>query len=88
MFVANVWSSHEETRREWGLQRGKMVLESAMGTATKAGINFLSHFVIVNMFIALREDSMHHPQSHDEYDFVVSKFGALEFLEPWNMYFS
>lgn len=56
-----------------------MVLEGVMGTATRAGINLLSNFVIVNMFIALREDSMHRPQLHDEYDFVVSTCFPLFF---------
>lgn len=51
----------------------KMRLENPIGTLMKAWVNFLSQFVVVNMYLALKEDSMQHNVLFKEYDFIVGK---------------
>lgn len=51
-----------------------MHFENPIGSVMKAWVNFLSQFVVVNMYLALKEDSLHHDLLFKEYDFIVSKF--------------
>ncbi|CAG7730979.1 unnamed protein product, partial [Allacma fusca] len=53
-----------------------MVLRETMGRITKSAVNFLGHFMIMSMYLGLREDSMHHPQAWAEYDFIVVGGGS------------
>lgn len=50
-----------------------MRLENPIGSVMKAWVNFLSQFVVVNMYLALKEDSLQHEVIYKEYDFIVSK---------------
>lgn len=50
-----------------------MHLENPIGSLMKAWVNFLSQFVVVNMYLALKEDSLQHNILFQEYDFIVGK---------------
>jgi hypothetical protein len=53
-----------------------------LGTAMKTWINVLGKFVIMNMHLVLREESLH-SRAHlsEEYDFIVGKETAAKLVE-------
>ncbi|CAL8111598.1 unnamed protein product [Orchesella dallaii] len=53
-----------------------MHLGNPIGSVMKAWVNFLSQFVVMNMYLVLKEDSMQHSVIWKEYDFIVVGGGS------------
>jgi hypothetical protein len=54
-----------------------------LGTAMKTWINVLGKFVIMNMHLVLREESLHRAHLSEEYDFIVGK-GCCQISRAWH----
>lgn len=50
-----------------------MHFDHVLSMTIKAWVNFLSHFMLMNMYITLNEEPMNRRFIDKEYDFIVGK---------------